>query len=244
VTEVAQTVADGKTLRGSLELKDLSSLLGGAPGEQTAGMAVVLDVSPTLAVRVARVREVVDVAPSPFFGLPPGLSEALGFVSRGAVLYGNELFLELIPEALSRNVQARAAAPPRPVIMLDQTPERALVFESQGMLWGLPLAFVSQVVPRTQAWCPLPYPHGAIMGIFPHDQALWSVLSVPALIGGAPVPEDLFLLAELAGELVGLSASRVVGVLAGFTPTGVSGEFRVSGVGGPILFLDYQSMFS
>jgi hypothetical protein len=51
VMEVALPGSDGTSLRGMLEVKDLSTLLGGSP-ETAMGMVVVLDVSPTLAVRV------------------------------------------------------------------------------------------------------------------------------------------------------------------------------------------------
>lgn len=243
MTEVAEPDPEGRTLRGSLELKDLSALLGG-PGEERPGMAVVLDVSPTLALRVKRVQEVADVASDPLFGMPPSLREALAGVSRGALLHGGRLFLELVPEAVPHQPSQLAGPPARPVRMLEQPPDRALVFESQGMLWGLSLQLVSQVVPRTEAWCPLPAPHRSVAGLFPHAQALWPILSAPALLGGHPHPEELFVLAELAGEPAGLAASRVVGVCERFSPTENRGEFTARGADRPVLFLDYQSMFS
>ncbi|HLL55634.1 MAG TPA: defective in fruiting DifE, partial [Myxococcaceae bacterium] len=51
VTEVAPPDANGVSIRGYLELTDLSLLLGGE-AETRPGTGVVLDVSPTLAVRV------------------------------------------------------------------------------------------------------------------------------------------------------------------------------------------------
>jgi hypothetical protein len=243
VTEVAEPDPDGRTLRGSLELKDLSVLLGGA-AEARPGTAVVLDVSPTLALRVSRVLEVVDVAGDRLFGIPPSLREALTGVSRGALLHGERLFLELVPEAVPHLPPERPSPPTRAICLLERAPDRGLVFESQGVLWGVPLQVVSQIVARTEAFCPLPTPHPNLAGLFPHEQALWPILSAPALMGGAPHAEELFVLAELAGEPAGLAASRVVGVCERFDPTDRRGEFIAAGADRPVLFLDYQSMFS
>ena len=135
VTEVAPPDPDGRTLRGSLELKDLSALLGGAD-EERPGMAVVLDVSPTLALRVRKIHEVTDVARDRHFGLPPALGEALAFVIRGCVLHEGRLFLELKPEATPHQPVRRPPGPLRPVFLMDKPPDRALVFESQGIQWG------------------------------------------------------------------------------------------------------------
>lgn len=243
VTEVAAPDPEGRTLRGALELKDLSELLGGAE-EERPGMAVVLDVSPTLALRVRRIHEVADVARDRLFGLPPALGEPLAFVIRGAILHGGQLFLELKPEAIPHQRLRLPPPPPRPVFLLDKPPERALVFESQGVMWGIPLPMVSQVVGSSSAFVPLPVPHGAVAGLFPHDQSLWPIYSAPALIGGQPGREELFVLAELAGEAAGLCASRVHGVFAGFNQTEGRGEFSANGLERPVLFLDWQRMFS
>lgn len=244
VMEVAMPGTHGSNLRGVLEVKDLAALLGGAP-EPDVGMVVVLDVSPTLAVRVRSVVEVADVARAPFFLLPPGLADSLAPLSRGAVLHKDKLYLELIAEALPHRVGPRASpAPPRPVHWAESVPERALVFESQGRLFGVPLAFVSQVVERGEAFSVLPVQSGPVAGIFPHAQVLWPICSVPALLGAQPAPEPFFLLAELAGRNVGLTATRVLGVLQRFEPDDTAGTFRVPGLPEPVLFLDLQRMFS
>ncbi len=243
VTEVAPPDADGRALRGSLELRDLSMLVGGME-EERPGMAVVLDVSPTLAVRVRNVREVVDVARDPHFGLPPALARAMAFGTRGALLHAGQLFLELDPDALPQQPTSRPGPPPSPVYLCEEVPDRALVFESQGIFWGLPLPFVLQVVPRGEGFLPLPAPSGAIAGLFPHGQALWPVVSAPALIGGRAAPEPLLVMAELAGEAQALCASRVLGVHDGFHRTEGRGEYTAKGLPRPVLFLDYQRMFT
>jgi chemotaxis signal transduction protein len=244
VMEVAMPVAHGTSLRGVLEVKDLSALLGGPP-EGTAGMVVVLDVSPTLAVRVRSVVKVADVARDPFFLLPPGLADSLAPLSRGAVLHQERLYLELICEALPHRVGPRAAPPPlRPVHWAEAPPDRALIFESQGRLFGVSLNLVSQVVPRGEAFSVLPVQSGPVAGIYPHAQMLWPICSVPALLGAPALPEAFFVLTELAGRNVGLTATRVLGVLPRFEPAEAHGSFTAPGLPGPVMFLDLQRMFS
>ncbi len=244
VMEVALPGPDGTSLRGMLEVKDLSALLGGGP-ESAPGMVVVLDVSPTLAVRVRSVVEVADVAQAPFFLLPAGLGDTLAPLSRGAVLHKQRLYLELIAEALPQRVGPRSVQPQeRPVLLLASPPERALVFESQGRLFGLSLGLVSQVVTGGEAFSRLPVQSGPVAGVFPHAQVLWPIYSAPALLGAPAQVEDFFVLAELAGQNMGWCATRVLGVLQRFEPSLELGEFTAPGLPGPVLFLDLQHMFS
>jgi chemotaxis signal transduction protein len=243
VTEVATPDEDGRALRGALELRDLTHLLGAGP-EERPGMAVVLDVSPTLAIRVRRVREVVDVARDRHFGIPPALGESVAFVTRGAILHRDHLFFELKPEAIPHEPFRQVAPLPRTVYLLERPPDRALVFESQGVQFGMPLALVSQVVAVPDSFLLMPVDAGPVAGVFPHAQSLWPVFSVPALLGGHATREGLIVLAELAGEATGLCASRVVGVVSAFQPTDCRGEFTARGSDRAILFLDLQRMFS
>ncbi len=242
VTEVAAVGTDGRTIRGLMELQDLSVLLGGQD-EVRPGMAVVLDVSPTLALRVARVVEVADVARAPSFLLPPGLGDVLAQLARGALLHGGQLYVELHPEALLHH-RGAACAPARPVSFVEAPPERALVFESQGRTYGVPLPLVSQVVMAGEGFCPLPLASGPVSGLYPHHQALWPICSVPALLGAVPLCEPYFILTELAGQSVGLCARQVLGVHGPFAPTDTLGELRTARLPAPVLFLDLQRMFS
>ncbi|HSP82062.1 MAG TPA: defective in fruiting DifE, partial [Myxococcaceae bacterium] len=139
IMEVAAPGPDVTSLRGVLEVKDLSVLLGGSP-EQGAGMVVVFDVSPTLAVRVRAVAEVTDVIAAPYYLLPSGLGDTLAALSRGAVLHKERLYLELIADALPHQPGTITPPPRHPVRLLESPPERSLVLESQGRLFGLPLS--------------------------------------------------------------------------------------------------------
>jgi chemotaxis signal transduction protein len=243
IMEVAAPGPDLTSLRGVLEVKDLSVLLGGSPEEGT-GMVVVFDVSPTLAVRVRSVVEVVDVTHAPFFLLPSGLGGTLAALSRGAVLHKGRLYLELIAEALPHQPGELAHPPSHPVCLLEFPPERSLVFESQGRLFGLPLSQVLQVVQQEQSFSALPGSGGAVAGVFHHNQALWPVYSAPALLGASALPESFFVLAEAAGRSLGLCASRALGVYPRFEHTDAPGEFSAPGLPAPVLFLDLPRMFS
>lgn len=244
VVEVSPPDEDaGDKIRGVLSLVDLSRLLGDAD-EERPGLAVVLDVSPTLALRVRRVVEVADVARDPFFMLPPGLGAAFPVLTRGAVLHAGKLYLELSSDALPHEAGAVLAAPMRPIYVVDAPPERALIFESQGRLYGVPLQLVSQVISAGDGFCPMPAPSGPVSGLYPHAQVLWPIYSVAGLLGGQATREDLFVLTELAGQNVGLCASRVLGVHQGFTAADAGGEYVAKGLSTPALFLDFQRMFS
>jgi chemotaxis signal transduction protein len=243
IMEVAMPGPDRSNLRGVLEVKDLSELLGGAP-EQASGMVVVFDVSPTLAVRVRAVVEVTDVSALPYYLLPSGLGDTLAALSRGAVLYKERLYLELIAEALPHQPGTITPSPRLPVHLLQFSPERSLILESQGRLFGLPLSQVSQVVQQGPAFCQLPGQGGALAGVFLHGQALWPICSVPALLGASALPESFCVLTELGGRSLGLCASRVLGVHSRLTPAEEPGEFTAPGLPAPALFLDLARMFS
>jgi chemotaxis signal transduction protein len=207
-------------------------------------MALVLDVSPTLAVRIKRVLEVADLARAETFLLPAALGETLAMYSRGAVLYQDKLFLELVADALPQQPGRPVSASSRPVFLFDERPDRALVFESQGRLYGVPLSLVSQVIPTGPAFCAFPTRSGPVAGLYPHANMLWPVYSAAGLLGGEARNEAFLVLTELAGQNVGMCASKVLGVFQDFRPSTERGEFAVERVPLPVLFLDLQRMFS
>lgn len=244
VMEVAAPGPDETSLRGVLEVVDLSVLLGGEP-EQGPGMVVVFDVSPTLAVRVRSIVEVVDVASAPHYLLPSGLGDTLAALSRSAVLHKDRLYLEINADALPHGPGTVSPPPQHPVRFVEYPPDRSLVFESQGRLFGLSPPFISQVVMRGPAFSALPGQGGAVAGVMPHGQALWPLYSAPALLGASrAMAEDFLVLAEVEGRNLGLCASRVLGVHPRFAPAGEPGEFTAPGVPAPVLFLDFRHMFA
>ena len=243
IMEVAAPGPDETSLRGVLEVRDLSVLLGGEP-ERVPGMIVVFDVSPTLAVRVRSIVEAADVAADPHFLLPAGLGATLAAISHSAVLHKDRLYLELIAEALPHTAGLAVPPPKHPVHLIGAMPDRSLVFESQGRLFGIPLPLVSQVVTQGPGFSVLPGKGGAVAGVLPHGQTLWPIYSAPALLGAPATPETFLVLAEVAGKSLGLCASRVLGVHPRFMPAEEPGEFRIPGMQTPVLFLDLPRMFS
>jgi chemotaxis signal transduction protein len=246
VSEVATPDPEGRSIRGFLELQDLSILLRGEP-EVRPGMAVVLDVSPTLALRVREILNIADVAQDPVLRLPEGVDPELRAMVRGAIVHEQRIYLELVADALPTRSAPEAIPNLWPVHFIEDLSGQALVFESEGRLYGLPLPFVSHVIVATDAFCPLPGRSGPVAGLIPHMQALWPVYSPGRLLAGRGTPGDaereaFFVLAEVAGRNVGLCASKVLGVHQGFNFVS-AGEFSLAGMQ-PIVFLDLQRMFS
>lgn len=241
VTEVSVPPPGATTLRGGVEVRDLSVLLGGAP-EQVPGMVVVFDVSPTLAVRVRSVVEVTDVSASPSFSLPAALGEPLLATTRGALLHKERLYLELKADALPRQPGALGPPPAREPGLLRYSPDRALVLESQGRLFGLPLLQVLQVVALSPSLYLLPALGGPIVGLQPHAERLWPLYSPGASQGAEASPEPFCVLMEVGGRRLGLFATRVLGVYTRFRADEVPGTFMAPGLPGPALFLDWQAV--
>jgi len=203
VVEVANAPEGEDTLRGHLPLKDLSALLGGLP-EVQPGKAVVLDSSPTVALRVARVEGVVDTAGKPTLPLPRRLVPLLSPVVRGGVVLDGRLFFELDAESVGRGLPKQSR---RPEVVSREAAAPALVFESGEATLGVPLQAVRQVVARGPGFNPAPSP-GAFLGVLVHERQL-----VPAWsLSGAGL-EDLFVLVEVTGgDRLALSARRADGV--------------------------------
>ena len=74
--------------------------------------------------------------------------------------------------------------------------------------------------------------------------ALAHLLGAGSARRGEARREELLVLAELAGQNLGLCAARVLGVHQRFSGAAVRGEFSAPGLPGPVLFLDLQRMFS
>ena len=224
VVEVAPPDADRPAVRGVFPLEDLSVLMGGGP-EQRPGLAVVLDSSPTRAVRVREGAEVADVSGDPHFQLTHDLGLRIGELVRGALFHHGRLYLELRPEAVGTISVARAPQP-RVVTWLDSTEAPMLLIESGQYRFLLPLSSVLQISPLSPAFCPFPVMGGVVAGVLAHGQALWPVYGLPAFLGEPLVEEPYLVLAELAGMQVALCATRVGGVETELVPDEGPGAWR------------------
>jgi len=243
VLEIGAAPSDTDTLHGVQPLQDLSTLLGGEP-EQRPGMSLLLDVSPTLAIRIKRVVDVADIARAPFFLLPPGLGDSLALMIRGATLHGGHLYLELAADMLSAQPLDPRVIPQGRLYYSSQPPERALVFESEGKAYGISLPFVSQILVLGEEFCTLPFSRAPLVGLLPHAQSLWPVYSMAGMAGEASSLEGLIILADVAGRNLGICAARALGVRSHFRPTDNLGEFASEEVETCISILDLERMFS
>jgi len=216
--------AERATVRGVFPLEDLSTLMGGA-AEGRPGLAVLLDTSPTLAVRVREGAEVADVAGAPHFQLTRDLAQRIGTLVRGALQHQGKLYLELRAEALGQTCMV-PPPPPRIVTWLEAPQGPALLFESGAMLFGVPLQHVLQISPVLAAFCPFPVPGGVVAGLLAHAGALWPVYALPAFLGQPPAAESQVVLLELAGIQVALCSSRVLGIEHGLVAGEEAGRWR------------------
>lgn len=186
-------------------MRDLAELLGGG-AEERPGVGLVLDTGAGLPVRVRRVHGVYDCGLAPSFALQRRVIAALAPAVRGAFDFDGQLLFELDPDAVERGL-------PRQTRRLDplrlEVPGAALVFESGGARRGVPLSHVVQVVARGPLFNAAPNA-GAMLGAVAFRGALSAVYTL-----GAPGEAEAFIvLVESDGDVVGLSAARVDGVVA------------------------------
>jgi chemotaxis signal transduction protein len=204
VTEVARPDESEVTLRGHLTLRDLSALLGGGR-EQRPGTAIVLDTSPTVAVRVREVEGVFDVSTSRHFALPDRLISALSPAVKGAWLREERLVFEL---DVGGATGAQAPSPgPLSLVTSPLALGPCLVCQAGGGRFALPLPQVRQVVPVGRSFNPTPG-HGSLVGVLVHDDAVCPVYSLGA-------PDEVFVVVvEVGGAVVGLGIKGAEGVRA------------------------------
>jgi CheW-like domain len=223
VLEVARPAPGEPWQKGPLTLKDLSSLLGGEPEAHPAN-ALVLDTSPTAAVRVGEVSGVFDTRDDEQLALPSRLIPLLAPAVQRAVVHEGRLCFELDAQAAVRGLP-RPTRKPEPVLREPGGP--CLCFESGGARFAVPLPGVLQVVAWDERFNASPG-GGAFRGVLAHQGRLCAVFSVA---GAAPQGEPLVVLVESGGQLLGLGASRAEGV-------------RAPGQLGDAAVLDLERMFS
>ena len=157
-------------------------MMGGA-AEGRPGMAVLLDISPTLAVRVRGGAEVADVARAPYFQLTrelasgrhagPGRPPAPGAAVPGARA-------EALGQTPACCLRRRRASSPGSRRRRARRSSSSPGARCSACRWA-----VLQVSPVLAAFCPFPVPGGVIAGLLAHAGALWPVYSLPAFLGRA-----------------------------------------------------------
>ncbi len=203
VIEVAVPDEGGETVRGHLGLRDLSVVLGGEP-EPGVGAALVLDTSPTRAIRVGKVHGAFDVAGMPTPALTRRIIPLLSPAVRGAFVRDGALVFELELDAVTRGLPKQTR---RVELHIQQPKESVLVFVSNGQRLAVPLPWVRQVVPTTQAFNRAPG-RGGFVGAVEHRGALSPVFH----LAGGDSAECLLVLLEVKGEGLAVSAALAEGV--------------------------------
>jgi chemotaxis signal transduction protein len=202
VTEVAHPNPGDDSLHGHHALRDLSQLLGGSD-EVRPGAAVILDTSPTVAVRVREVGGVFDTSSDLFLSLPGRMIPLVAPAIRGALLHEGELVFELDREGAARGLPRQLK---KPVLATLAPTTPCLVFDTGPLRLAVPLPRVLQVVPVGPAFNRAPG-EGAFCGAVAHLQQLCPVFRVSDATG-----EPFIVLVEARGELMGLTAARADGV--------------------------------
>jgi chemotaxis signal transduction protein len=243
VRQVDLPDADGESVHGFLDLRDVSELLGGMP-EERPGLAVVLDLPVGFALRVRSVRGVVDVGGAELQRLPRGVSTDVARAARGAWVLGDALLLELDVPSLE-GLFAESAAAPGPLrldpVASQDPPGRGLVFRAGGANWCIPLVQVVQVVPGTRRFAPLP---GSCAGLLEHAGALWPVFALGPRPSAPLVQGNSVILVEDQGSPLGVVADEVIGIHDRFEPGEKPGAWRLASSATEILRLDLGRLFA
>ena len=201
--EVARPSSDDELTQRHLWLRDLSTLLGG-DAEVRPGAALILDTSPTMAIRVRDVEGVFDVSKDAQLPLSNRLISLVApAVSRG-LLHEGRLVFELDAQSSTRGLPRQTR---RPELATVDPTTPCLVFGSGTTQLAVPLGQVLQVMAVGPSFNHAPG-SGAFRGALAHGQQLCPVFCV----SDAAELESFIVLLELGSEVLGLTASRADGV--------------------------------
>lgn len=203
VLEVARPSSDDELAQRHLWLRDLSLLLGGEP-EARPGAALILDTSPTMAIRVREVEGVFDTSQDPELPLTNRLISLVAPAVSRALLHEDRLIFELDAQSSTRGLPRQTR---RPELVTVEPTTPCLVFQSGTAQLALPLARVLQVTALGPRFNHAPG-SGAFCGVMAHQRHLCPVFCV----SDALELEPFIVLLELGGEVLGLTATRAEGV--------------------------------
>ncbi len=213
VLEVARATEEGTLpLSPHLPVRDLSLLLGGEE-EAGAGAGVVMDVSPTIALRVRQVDGVFDCASLPRWPVQGRLVRLLAPAIAAAIEFEGRLVFELDAEGAARGLPRQL----KPLERHQRDTQSALVFSVQGERLAIPLHQVAQVIEAGAQFNRAPNA-GSFLGVAVHRAQLCPVFTV----GPLGLVQPFVVLFEVGSDLIGLSASQVEGVKSGACLAGAS----------------------
>ena len=213
VLEVARATEEGTLqLSQHLPVRDLSLLLGGEEEPHVAA-GVVMDVSPTLALRVKQVEGVFDCTSLPRWPVQGRLVPLLAPAIASAMEYEGRLVFELDADGAARGLPRQL----KPLERHHRTDPSALVFTVQGERLAIPLHHIVQVIEAGAQFNRAPNA-GSFLGVALHRGELCPVFTV----GPLGLVQPFVVLFEVGGDLLGLSASQVEGVRSGASLVGAS----------------------
>ncbi len=212
VLEVARLNEQGVLpLSHHTQTKDLSKLLGG-DDEPEVGAGVVIDVSPTLAVRVKQVDGVFDIAPLPRWPVQGRLIPLVAPAISAALEFEGRLVFELDAEGTTRGLPRQL----KPLERHTRQADSGLVFQVQGERLAMPLHHVVQVIESGGHFNRCPNA-GTFLGVAQHRGQLCPVFTV----GPLGMAEPFVVLFEVNGDQLGLAVTVVEGVRHGPSLDGV-----------------------
>lgn len=221
VLEVVRSEHEPLVTKGRWEERHLALLLGGE--DEVARAAVVIDVTPTLALLVASVEGVFDRSGSARWPVQGRMIPLVAPVIAGTFLFEDRLVFELDVEGVTRGLPRQMKTLERHV---RQSPS-ALVFSVEGERLGVPLHQVAHVLEPKGLFNRSPNA-GTFLGVVMHRHHLCPVYTVGR--PGVMLP-FVVLFEARAGDLIGLTATAVEGVKSGSALEGLN-------------VLDVERMFS
>jgi chemotaxis signal transduction protein len=174
--------------------------------------AILTEGTPTTALRVEAVHEIVDLADAEVFQLPSRTPLPQPAPFSGAIVHRGVLALELAVSTLGWAPLEPALESSEPPPDLGPAAERELVFVRGSRQFGVPLSLIVQVVEAPRI-APLPLAPVSHRGLLYHGRAVFPVRDVAVLYGEAPAraPRTVLLL-DAGGAGVAVAADRVLGV--------------------------------
>ncbi len=175
--------------------------------------SLLLDSAGPPALLVDSMRGVGDLAHAEAFRLPDGVVEARPAPFRSAMRFGDELDLELLPEALPDLRREPLAA--RPAFPDLPPAARELIAERGGERLAVPLPLVVQVLERQRIF-PTPLPPPGFRGLLHHGRAIHPTWDAAALLGVPAATEPgVLLLLDAGGATSGVLVDKVLGLTGG-----------------------------
>lgn len=201
-----EVVARGEPLPSAY----VSTVLG-LPGG-VARYALVTESAPRTALRVEALHGIIDLAAAEAFQLPVHTLVPQPSPYAGALVNRGEVALELAVSSLGFAPIEPAQDAGEPPPSLGPWLEREVRFARGGLVFGVPMSILVQVVEAPRL-APVPLTPPSHRGLLVHGRALHAVVDVAVLYGLPPTEQaSRVLLLDAGGAGVGVVADRVLGV--------------------------------